>query len=86
MNTTEQPDSVEPMQSQKKNDVSSIIYHIADPNHWEQAQVSRIYSHPSLHTEGFIHCSSRHQLEETANLYFSDEEEILVLFIDSSKL
>ena len=66
--------------------LSTIIYHIADPNQWEQAQVSRFYTHPSLHSEGYIHCSTREQLEETANVYFADADQILVLFIDPSKL
>lgn len=66
--------------------LSTVIYHIADPNQWEQAQVSRFYTHPSLHSEGYIHCSTREQLEETANLYFGDTDSILILFIDPSKL
>ena len=70
----------------KNRQVSTIIYHIADPNQWEQAQFSTIYAHPSLHSEGYIHCSTREQLEETANHYFADADEVLVLFIDASKL
>jgi uncharacterized protein (DUF952 family) len=64
----------------------SVIYHIADQNHWEQAQTSGVYAHPTLHSEGFIHCSLESQLESTANLYFSSNEEILVLYIDPSKV
>jgi uncharacterized protein (DUF952 family) len=66
--------------------LASIIYHIADANQWEQAQVTQYYVHPSLQTEGFIHCSGKEQLEETANLYFAEEEQILILFIDTAKL
>ena len=63
-----------------------VIYHIADQNHWEQAQSNRLYVHPSLHSDGFIHCSSEDQLEKTANLYFSSENDILILYIDTGKL
>jgi len=73
-------------EQEKENSVSALVYHIADPNQWEQAQVSRFYTHPSLHTEGYIHCSSRDQIEETANFYFADTDQILVLLIDTSKL
>ncbi len=64
----------------------SLIYHIADQNHWELAQSNRLYVHPSLHSEGFIHCSDDKELEKTANLYFSSEPDILILYIDTAKL
>jgi uncharacterized protein (DUF952 family) len=62
------------------------IYHIADQNHWELAQTSGLYVHPTLHSEGFIHCSNDTQLEVTANKYFSESDEILILYIDTGKL
>lgn len=62
------------------------IYHIADQNHWELAQTNRFYVHPSLYSEGFIHCSSEKQVEPTANLYFNSADEILLLYIDTDKL
>jgi uncharacterized protein (DUF952 family) len=71
-----------------ENDVSlsTLIYHIADTNQWEQAQVTGFYVHPSLHSEGYIHCSTRDQIEDTANFYFTDTDQIVVLFIDTAKL
>jgi uncharacterized protein (DUF952 family) len=66
--------------------VADTIYHIADSNQWERAQTSRYYSHPSLHTEGFIHCSTAQQLEETANLHFAGEDQLLILLINPAKL
>jgi uncharacterized protein (DUF952 family) len=86
MNHQQQISSVAQKKNQKDEDFSSFIYHIADPNQWEQAQVSRYYTHPSLHTEGFVHCSKVDQLEDTANHYFSENDQILVLFIDPQKL
>ena len=64
----------------------ALIYHIADSNHWEQAQLTGFYAPPSLHTEGFIHCSEADQLEETANFHFNSFEDILLLYIDTTKL
>ena len=71
---------------EKKDKLSTLIYHIADSNQWEQAQVSQFYTHQSLHSEGFIHCSTKEQLEDTANHYFGENDQVLVLFIDPSKL
>jgi uncharacterized protein (DUF952 family) len=64
----------------------NYIYHIADRAEWERAQRHGDYSHPSLKHEGFIHCSTASQVEATANLYFSNETQIIVLVIDVSKL
>ncbi len=64
----------------------TLIYHIADQNHWEQAQSNGLYVHPSLHSEGFIHCSTEAQLEETANLYFANNDDILILYINPDRL
>ena len=84
MKTLDQNDSVK--QQENSPNIQTLIYHIADGNQWEQAQSSLYYVHPSLHTDGFIHCSKRDQMVETANLYFGEEDQILVLFIDPSKL
>ncbi len=72
--------------NEREPGLSTLIYHIADTNHWERAQVSQYYTHPSLQTEGYIHCSTRAQVEETANFYFADRDDILVIFIDTSRL
>jgi uncharacterized protein (DUF952 family) len=64
----------------------NYIYHIADRVEWERANQSGNYSHPSLEKEGFIHCSTANQVEATANLYFANEIQIVVLLIDISKL
>ena len=62
------------------------IYHIADPAAWTEARQKSSYVHPSLEKEGFIHCSTAAQLEATANRYFQNAEEILVLMIDASQV
>ena len=63
-----------------------FIYHIADTTQWGLANASGEYIHPSLAKEGFIHCSTRTQVEATANLYFANESDLLLLCIDISKL
>lgn len=64
----------------------NYIYHIADRVEWEHALKNGSYIHPSLEREGFIHCSTASQVEATANLYFANETQLLVLVIDVSKL
>jgi uncharacterized protein (DUF952 family) len=44
-----------------KKDPLTFIYHITSKEAWQNAQAAGYYSHPSLETEGFIHCSEAHQ-------------------------
>jgi len=41
---------------------------------------------PSLESEGFIHCSNREQVARSANKFYADEPEMLVLEIDPARL
>lgn len=63
-----------------------LIYHIADSNGWERAQTNGRYVHPSLSSEGFIHTSTKEQLENTANRYFKLDPEITVLYIEEDSV
>jgi phenylacetic acid degradation protein len=65
---------------------SDLIYHLTTKTEWEKAKSNGKYIHPSIETEGFIHCSTADQLIDTANIYFDGEQEILVLCIDPSEL
>lgn len=66
--------------------MSELIYHITDVQSWNTAKASGEYVHDSLEREGFIHCSPKDKLEDSANLYFSAKDEVLILVIDTSKL
>jgi uncharacterized protein (DUF952 family) len=65
---------------------SKIIYHITTPALWEKFAFLDFYEAPSLQDEGFIHASKAHQVQETANRYYKDEPEILLLTIDTTLL
>lgn len=56
-----------------------IMYHIADPGAWADAQITGRYVHPSLNKEGFIHFSLAHQVNGTTIRYFAGHTSILVL-------
>ena len=63
-----------------------LIFHITTKEYLEEHRVNNKYEPESLDTEGFIHCSSGHQVEDTANRAFSDKEQILLLIIDVTAL
>lgn len=63
-----------------------MIYHITTENAWQSAQESKHYSPESLKTEGFIHCSDHFQLEGTANRFYDQTPDLIVLEIDPDKL
>jgi glutathione S-transferase len=66
------------------------LYHIALPADWERARESGSYVTSTrgvtLADEGFIHCSRRHQVEATANRFYGDIAEVVLLTIDESQL
>lgn len=64
----------------------AIIYHITTKPEWEVARTKVYYEAPSLQSEGFIHCSEEHQLDEVLKRYFAGKKDLLKLVIDTDKL
>lgn len=62
------------------------IFHITPRQDWEKAKATGSYRADSLETEGFIHCSTAAQVVRTANLWFKNQTNLLLLFIDSDKV
>lgn len=62
----------------------ALIYHITTQHDWEVAQVQGFVEAASLATEGFIHCSRRHQLLSVAQRFFSGQANLVVLAIDET--
>ena len=59
-----------------------MIYHIVRESDWLKALDAGEYKPESLHTEGFVHCSTEEQLMTTAERYYAEETEpLVVLFI-----
>jgi len=65
---------------------ASIIYHICTRESWEAQSENKIYVHDSLEEEDFIHCSESQQVEGVLERYFKDENNLLMLAIESKKL
>lgn len=63
-----------------------FIYHIVLPEKWEAVKHNSTYSAESLETEGFIHCSYDHQLDEVIGRYYSGASELVILKMDVNKL
>ena len=63
-----------------------MILHILKRAEWEDARLRGEYRPPSLDAEGFIHCSTVDQVIDTANLFFTAVNDLLLLRIDESKL
>lgn len=63
-----------------------MIFHITTRKEWEASKANGMYVAPSLENEGFIHCSKREQILDTANKYFRGHRDLLLLCIMPEKL
>ena len=63
-----------------------MIYHITSRANWAVAQTQGHYRAPSLESEGFIHCSTRHQILGVANELYRGQTGLLLLCIDENLL
>ena len=62
------------------------IFHLAMPDDWAAAFAGGEYTMSTrgvtLEQEGFIHCSTREQMQDTANRFYGDLDQLVVLTID----
>jgi uncharacterized protein (DUF952 family) len=61
------------------------IYHLVPRAVWER-EPDLPYRADSLATEGFIHCSNADQAARSANRFFADAADLLVLHLDAGRL
>ncbi len=59
-----------------------FMFHITTRNHWETAKNIGTYRSDSLAIEGFIHCSTAAQVLGSANRFFKDKKDLVILSID----
>jgi uncharacterized protein (DUF952 family) len=62
------------------------ILHITTADDWEAAEDAGELTTPSLEEEGFIHCSTAEQVEETANRIFEGSGDLLLLEVETDAL
>lgn len=63
-----------------------LIYHVTTQAEWEKAQKDGFYKAGSLAIEGFIHCSTAHQIEGVLERYFAGKTNLVKLNINPNKL
>jgi uncharacterized protein (DUF952 family) len=66
--------------------IDNKLYHITLNNEWFLAGKRGWYEAPSLGTEGFIHCSFKNQVADTANRYYAGTRGLVLLVIDPARL
>ena len=66
------------------------LFHIALLGDWDAALADGEYRTSTrgvtLEQEGFIHCSYAHQVEATANRFYGDLDELVLLRVDATRL
>jgi uncharacterized protein (DUF952 family) len=60
----------------------TAILHITTRDRWEAAKNLGTYRSESLSAEGFIHCSTVAQVIGSANRFFKDKQDLVILSID----
>ncbi len=63
-----------------------MILHLTTRNNWHASQLHGFVTADSLATEGFIHCSTEHQVLRVANKYYSGRGNLVLLLIDLKNL
>ncbi len=64
----------------------NYLLHLCQRQAWEMALETGVYNAPSLSREGFIHCSLEHQILEVANHFYIGVPDLVLLWIDASRV
>lgn len=63
-----------------------MIYHVTTAAHYHTFAGKDYYESPTLHEEGFIHCSTEEQVAGVLQRYFAGQDNLFLLVIDPVKL
>lgn len=63
-----------------------MIYHIATSDDWNLHLTNTNYEPHAFSKEGFIHCSTKDQVQGVLQRYYSNVKNLMLLHIDESKL
>lgn len=80
-----QPDDVPKVDAAVIKSMNTIL-HITQRHEWEQAKNLGIYRSNTLDSEGFIHCSTLIQLLGSANRFFKNQTDLVILKIDIDRV
>ena len=59
-----------------------MIYHLTPLPEWQKAQEEGVYIPSGFDKDGFIHCSDHYQIKSTANRFYRETPQLIVLEID----
>jgi uncharacterized protein (DUF952 family) len=65
---------------------AEMIFHIVKRSEWQAAASDGSYRPASVDSEGFIHCSTRAQLVDTANRFYRGQQDLVVLCIEENRI
>lgn len=65
--------------------MSDYIYHIAHREQWDNRR-NGVYKPETFELEDFIHCSTMEQIINVANTFYSNEKDLVLLFINKDKV
>lgn len=68
------------------SNMNTTIFHITQRQQWQEAKTIGKYRAESLDSEGFIHCSKAGQIVKVANIFFPNQQDLVLLFVDSDKV
>ena len=64
----------------------AIIFHITTREDWNSAEAEGVYRTKTLPAERFIHCSTRDQVIQVANIRFRGQSGLVLLLIDTENV
>ncbi len=64
----------------------NTILHITQNQEWETAKNLNTYRSNTLASEGFIHCSTLAQAIGSANRFFKNQQDLVILVIDVDRV
>ncbi|GAB4036600.1 DUF952 domain-containing protein [Spirosoma jeollabukense] len=64
----------------------NLIYHIVSATDWATQESQLDYEASSLQTEGFIHMSTKKQVDGVLRRYYQNVPDLLLLHVDVDKL
>ena len=66
--------------------MNKFIFHISTRHAWAAALSQGFYKPEMFDSEDFIHCSTTEQVVDTANKFFKDEPDLILLCINTKKV
>ncbi len=62
------------------------VFHLTARAAYAAALEAGVYEAPSLASEGFVHCSTRSQIQRTAERFFRGQAGLVILCLEAQKL